>query len=466
MVFKRFIFIILVLALMPMASAYGITFTNIENSIYSDGTASYAVSIVNTNGFDDTFQISTRDPNWILSSDIMAVPSLSTKGFLLSLKPKTGLETGPHAVPIKTKSLRTGQFNEDNLLVNIKPDTPFGGDYVPAVNMEVSIDEQVDVRNKVPVNVELKNKNPRDMPELKIIIDGQSFFRDQMISLNPLEEKQLDFLFDPGIEASSGVKTLTVKLILANLTIAEVTREFEVLAFEEVDEEVTKVKNFFQTTGTHVLTNIGNGRDKVRKEMTLPFYKKLFYKFSPNPTKSDGKYSWAETLNPGESMTIIVVANYNILALVILAGILSLISYYIFRSPILLIKEAVMEKEHNGKTLIKVRVHVKNRTKNLIQAVEIMDRIPNIAEYHKVKTIGTLEPTKVVKSSTKGTSLKWETEVLDPFEERIITYKILCKLKIVGGLNLPSGRAKFHTQSGKERTSYSNSASVMERMDD
>ena len=56
----------------------------------------------------------------------------------------------------------------------------------------------------------------------------------------------------------------------------------------------------------------------------------------------------------------------------------------------------------------------------------------------------------------KGTLLKWNIDILEGFEERMITYKIKSKLSILGSLKLSPAVIKFKNSRGNIVISHSN----------
>ncbi len=131
------------------------------------------------------------------------------------------------------------------------------------------------------------------------------------------------------------------------------------------------------------------------------------------------------------------------------------------RNPIISIKEIILE--HTGKdniSEVKIRIFVRNRSNKILNNIRIMDKVPPIADVVKGERLGTLQPTKINTTKTKGTIIKWELNTLEPYEERIITYKIKSKLEIVGGLSLPPAKMVFEEKEGKERQAFSTSAKL------
>ncbi len=120
----------------------------------------------------------------------------------------------------------------------------------------------------------------------------------------------------------------------------------------------------------------------------------------------------------------------------------------------------IVRTQEDGITDLKVKLDVKNRSNKELTEVEVMDMIPPIAELVREFDVGTLAPEKIVKNEKKGTVLKWIIDVLEPNEQRVITYKITTKFSIIGGLSLPVSQARVATKSGSIRTAVSNIAGV------
>ena len=105
---------------------------------------------------------------------------------------------------------------------------------------------------------------------------------------------------------------------------------------------------------------------------------------------------------------------------------------------------------------MKIIIYIKNRSSEIINNIFVNDKVPSLAELIKESYLGTLEPTKILVHDKKGTIVKWELKSLEPFEERVITYKIKSKLNIIGGISLPPTKIRFDTKSGRERVIFSN----------
>ena len=139
----------------------------------------------------------------------------------------------------------------------------------------------------------------------------------------------------------------------------------------------------------------------------------------------------------------------------------AVISYYVLRSPLLMIKEASnIVKKEGGTSEMTVILHIKNRSKNKIKGIEITDYITALVSVSHDISIGSLQPTKVLKHEGKGSTIvKWNIDNLDASEERVLSYRIKSKLSILGSFSLPAANAVFKSND-KTMTSTSNRLSV------
>jgi hypothetical protein len=174
---------------------------------------------------------------------------------------------------------------------------------------------------------------------------------------------------------------------------------------------------------------------------------------------------WSVPLEPYGAERFTYTENYRVLVLLVLLAIVGAVFYLLLRSPVVAIKEAVAIAHREGVSDIKVRVFVKNRSAKLIQGIQVTDRVPSLAEVLKHESPGSMSPTKLAVSDKQGTLLRWDLEVLEPFEERILTYQVKSKLKIIGRMRLPNAKIRF-TAGGKERAVYSNNIELVERFKD
>jgi hypothetical protein len=203
------------------------------------------------------------------------------------------------------------------------------------------------------------------------------------------------------------------------------------------------------------------------KKVDTNLFRNIFFTEEPKALhRREGGKSylvWEFSLDPANETTITTVENYRIPVFALAAIIVIIILYFILRSPIVCAKDVHLIPSKEGVSDIKIKIHVKNRTSLKLINIRVIDRIPAIAELVHSDKVGTLNPTKVIRDSRKGIIVRFDMHQLDPFEERIITYNIKSKLKIVGGLSLGPAKVKFETGKGIERKTFSNEINIKTR---
>jgi len=84
-----------------------------------------------------------------------------------------------------------------------------------------------------------------------------------------------------------------------------------------------------------------------------------------------------------------------------------------------------------------------------LHEVEVREKVSKLTEIIEERhTLGSPRPSNIIKGK-KSTLIKWNFEYLEPYEERIITYKLESKLKLVGSVQFPRTIVKFKNNDGK-----------------
>lgn len=456
--------IFFLVATIASAAEFYVSTTAVKKDIFVSEVAEFNFTIQNLRGTSDVYTLSTQDTNWIILDQQVQVAADSSETFTIGIVPAADVPLGVHAVKLKVKSQRTGEFIEEVVVVNIRPYDPVFGQYRPSVQFGASIDKEVDPTQKVPVEVYMRNRNALDIGEVSLLIDGDIFARNVKTTIGPLEEKRVEYLFEIDDLQEPGLYSLDVQLQVKNVTIGRSTQSYEVIGYSKITIDREEKSFLFKTTDVITLQNLGNMEKTKQVNLEMAWLKRIFTSsdLDYEVVKSTGTTSlqWDVDLEPQEMQKIRVYTNYRIPIVIIFLIILGVVLYYVFRSPIVLEKEAfVSESTKEGIEKLKIRLFVKNRSAKNIEHIGVHERVPGIAEVEKKKSLGTLEPDKITKREKKGTLMKWSLENLEPYEERIITYEIKSKLKIIGNISLPSTRATF-MQRNKERTIYSNKVIV------
>jgi hypothetical protein len=459
----------LFLAMVMPVFAFDYTYKAIVDSIYSNETASYSFTITNDELYDERFQFYTISAYWDISPTLVIVDRESTYNFKMEIVSLDERLYGPQLVPLTIKALSDETTRIENLYVYVKATNSTPRSYVPNIDMQISTESIIDPRDPLTLEVRMRNRNPLDNKELWIIVDSPLFSKVYKTNLEPLKEKTNQILFsdlDPFTQPGSYL--IKVKLVNdKNVTLTESQREIIVKGYSSTSMEQTKSSGLFSTTETIAMSNGGTASETKIVKVPKNFFERIFTTKSPGYEKVtiDGVayLSWTVTLYPGDSSTITVKTDYTILFVLFVILVAGTISYYIFRSPVLLYKKAkIASSTEHGVSEIKVKLHIKNRSGKNIRNVKIIDKYPKIIQIEEDNSLGTLKPTKMVSTDKTHSLLVWNFDSLDPYEERLLTYRLSSKLNIVGNISLPSARIKFSTPTG-ERTYFSNDVELLHK---
>lgn len=463
--------IFLVLLTAMQASAFFYFVNPVNNTITKQEAAVFNLVIQNSADYEDIYTITTNDVNWLLSytPESTVIPAKDEKEFTVELRPKSTVEEGrTYFVPVKMKSSKTDFYYEDRMDFAIYVVNPSikAGEYAPTVTPVITVDKVIDPREKIGVTLTLRNRNPREYDSLKVVIDGEIFSKEYTTKLLPSEEKTNVILFEIDPLTEAGKRTLTVDLYLNNTKIADSSTEYEIKGYPDLQETTSKSVFLFRSEEKYRVYNNGNSAGTAEEKFRMSVFRKLFTKFSPEAVKekgTDGKtyYVIRQKLGPQDTLEGSVVTNYRLLVVIILVVIAIIVLYYVLRSPVIIAKNAEpLGKTEDGLSEVKIRLYLKNRSRKAIANLRVTDIVPSIAEIDKKTHLGTMEPVSIGKGK-RGTVPRWEMDVLEAYEERIITYRIKSKLTLIGGIRLPSAKAAFDTGGGKERTVYSNSINMV-----
>ncbi len=438
-----------------------------------DNTAQYKFAVTNTGAREDRFQFYTINAFWDLSPTIVTVPAGSTTVFDMDITLNDRKIYGPQLVPVTIKSLNSEDSIVEEVYVYIRQSNTISPSYVPNVKIsDVKMDEEIDPRTPLSIEIEMQNRNPLDITDLRIVIDSKLFSKEVQTSLGPLEGKTNQILLDLNKLQEPGIYSISIKLITANKTVTQVQKEVKVVPYSQVTVEQTKVRRLFSYSESLKLHNNGNYETVKQIKVHKNFFAGIFTKsyiadssVTSSKLREDGLtyMVWEIPLKPQESQNLVVTTSYNSLAVLVILIIAGIVMYYIFRSPILLYKRAkIIVSTDDGITEIRVKLHLKNRSGKEIRNVKVIDRHPKIVSLVEDNSIGSMKPTKLLSADKVHSLLMWNLEALEPYEERLLSYTIRSRLNIVGNMHLHSAKVRFLSPSG-ERTTSSNDVTLLHR---
>jgi len=150
---------------------------------------------------------------------------------------------------------------------------------------------------------------------------------------------------------------------------------------------------------------------------------------------SEDGFTWNLALATCESRTIRYSVDYSpLLALILLVFALW---YIFFRMRTVRLKKIILQKQTVEKgTEFTVGVDLKTYVK--VKDVEVRDFVPALFD---VKEVPGVKPVK--HKTAAGTELIWRFAQLYPYEERVLSYKIVPNFSITGHVTLPRSSVSF-----------------------
>lgn len=470
---KTKITLFLILSVMMFSSVYAapdlkslfiVDITPVKNIIFEDDIGEFNLSITNFANFEENLMTPyTSDADWIITTDpqVFRVPPNTTKKYRIFIDPKTEVIPGQYGSTLNVRSTITEDTEKTMFIIFIKPLNPLPIGYTSSIALNIQILTEIDPRKEIPLIVYLRNRNAKEYDNLTVKIESRLLNKEYSTRFNALEEKTEEFSFRLDPYETPKEDKLVVTIYNGNETINQIKVPIRVISYSEVKEEITVEEKFLKTKTTIKLTNFGNIENKNSYKYDIKFFEKIvIFTDADNSyvSKEEGKRQliFPFDLKPGDEATIEITKNYRFIAYTLLILIIIIIAYYQLRSPVIVRKDAAVNApSHDGVSDFKVKVLIKNRSQKPVENVKIIEMIPSLAILVKEAAVGTVEPTKIIRNDSKGTLVRWDINYLEPFEERIITYKLKSKLNIVGGLTLQPTKTKFETSTGRERVTFS-----------
>lgn len=456
----------LLLILPVVFAASDFTVTDIKTQVFPEEIAEFTLVFDNPTGIIKEYNLNSPDKiRWEVYTDprndyLFKVYPHQSKTVTLLVKP-LDVEPGQYAVRLDVRNTVTDVTTTEELIIDVLTDSIVNQSYTPQIRPKIEIAETFDPREDNTITLRLRNLFPIEMQGVVVSIASKDglFSFEKVISLEPTELRYVEFT--PDIDRFTSPRTDTidanVKFITQEKTYTWNANpvNYEIISFSDIGETVEVEKSFLMRKETWIMRNDGN----IEGEKTVPiptgFIKRMFTKTEPEleVDKIDGKkaYIFSHALGPNESTEVLVTKNYRPFFYVVLLLVIIIIAYFAFRSPITISKSAMkLGKSDHGISELKMRIYIKNRGATPIENITLIDTVPKIAEIGKDIQIGTIAPNRISKRSDNKTYLTWNINVLDPFEERIITYKMTSKLRIIGSFRLPPALIKFkHSRTGK-----------------
>ncbi len=451
---------LLIVVLVCLSSVVSAVFFDVQlepesQTVKLDETARFKLTVYHDSEFSESFEVYSPDVEWDIntepSTDIyLKVAPKEIKTTTLLVRPLY-INPGYYSIGLNIKLAGTNEVVKKKLLLGVSK--TIQAEYSPAVYAKIIVPKEVDPREEVPIKILLKNQNRKKLEDLTVKIRSEFINKDHITSLEPLEEKELEFKvrLDPKTRPAKDI--VQVSLFVPSVGSKSVqfdipAVEYQIAVYGKIEEQVSELKGFFSRKKIITLANTGNARMEQVYEDKTNFIKRFFTFTDPNArTKKTGDervLTWMVKLDAGEEEQIVIKTDYKLIFYFLLLAALFLAGYHLLRSPILVKKAAmIVETVEGGISELKVIISIRNRTRYPLRDLVVLDKIPSIVKVKEEEEVGTLRPVMIKEQEHGGSLLKWTLSDLDPSEERILSYKIRTKFGVLGGFKLPPALVKY-----------------------
>lgn len=306
--------------------------------------------------------------------------------------------------------------------------------------------DRVDPRVPQSFKLVIKNSNWYEYQNVRVALKSADFERESFLSFAPNETKSSEFTvtFDPATPPKKETVAVTVSSGGVVYTIDE--KMYEVIAYNTPFEQTrAKDSSFLKVTETITLRNVDNVDETQDAAVPASWLTRLLSTPLPDAAVRvvDGKkaYLWSIAVPAGDTAVVQLVTNYRLILYALFLITLVLFLWYMFRSPVLLLKRAEFVKTKEGAiTEIDIRLTIENKSMTELRNVTLIDHVPALMQL-VWKPKHTFRPKKIT-AVPHGHVMYWNFD-LTPQEERILTYTVAPKLSVIGELHLPPAALKY-----------------------
>lgn len=303
------------------------------------------------------------------------------------------------------------------------------------------------------VTIKIINTQNADLEDIKLHFSSLFFDEEKTFSLKPYESKEISIAIDKEkikkLASGSYIYDAEVELESAKIKIDGTLNYLP----KEESNIVKSYEGLILRKTTYTFKNTGNVPINGKITINKDILSRLFTVNSAEPLEIKRnalfvKYDWEQNLQPDESFSVTSTTNYTLpFILVLLVVIIALLVRLYTRTHIQMNKKVSFVKTKGGEFALKVTLHVK--AKKYVENLQVIDRLPGMTQLYEKFGV---KPDKIDASTRR---LFWNIDRLNAGEERVYSYIVYSKVRVVGRFELPSATATY-LRDGKTEQVFSN----------
>ncbi|MFW5746428.1 MAG: hypothetical protein ACOCWQ_02645 [Nanoarchaeota archaeon] len=453
------------------ARSFSVDVEVLVQDIYFDEVAKAQLTIKNHHSMTSRFQIYSTDPRWIVGTEPneVEIAGGQSKSVTVFLDPSSSINSiGVFGVPIEVKALQTGDTRLFKTDILVKSDR--FRQYLPSVFLSTEVGDDGKVRPDRPVEVKLRVVNRNPLQYSTFVIDLHSPLFNDTYRTDLAGNGDFVKVLTYEIDQRTPPQNLTLEVTMGDgiRQIGSPQRlPFSVIPiYPPFYKNKSSQEGFLKGSWQIQFANVGNVLKKEQLFISLSrpaqWFTRASHEYESVVRDGVSGMLFDIELAPGEATTVNVNMDARPFALFVgvfacLVAVVAIL-YYLFRSPLVVVRKVVplSKEQEGGITKIKVLLNVKNRTNKTIENVRVFERLPHITKVDDEFEIGTVKPSKVLNNAKKGTLVRWDFAAIEPYEERIVTYKLQSSLSILGDLRIAPTVIKFASGSKVRTVEFKN----------
>ncbi len=457
MVKRSWLLVLAILVSLLSANALDAKVNAIRDTVLPGQDAEYIVSISSNEA--DSIGLSYSDDFWrarINPSSFILTPGVSNDNIRVLLYPLSNARPGSYSFKLRAVSLSRNEIIQEiplNVILADKDNAVEVSVLTSSLNPSL-VENLLQIRFENNYNIEIK--------DMKASIASKLFSHDAVIDLGPRGSKVEDIVIKLDQNIAEGDYVMEVQLSLNDIELTNIKRNINVGKLSNVRRNIDFAGGIFTKVKEVKFVNEGNTVVRQTYTESLSLLADFFTKTNPDPSFVQGEggsrqLAWEIELKPGESRIIGITTGYRgfVILLIVLLAIIGL-WYFLFSKNVSITKKVVnVSGEHDAFGSIRVNLQIRNRSKDRLHNLRVLDRIPSYLRAEKEEFIG-IHPESVKRVIGGGTVLVWNIAGLEPGAGTVISYRVKTKLHIFGKLTLPNASVKYKNAAGRIVTASSN----------
>ncbi|MDI6798570.1 MAG: hypothetical protein QMD12_01045 [Candidatus Aenigmarchaeota archaeon] len=451
----------LLLTVSPALAEVELTLSSNELTVYAGETKHIYITVHNSQNFQDNFVLDVWPPFF---ADI----SSNLERYLIGLAPNSNETvklyfTTPDCadesvtrfkVSVKSTT-RNVSDSQDIILTVLRKFTVCISDFklskYGAFEPEETLTAYTSITNPTD------KISPKFFLQTNIKKDGEIVKRfDDEITIEQKSTKTISHVYTFGKYATPGDYTIEV-LLKDSLNVVKSAKE-QTVRMKEVNKTT-----FDRSTNIGILSaittvkarNEGNVPAPVIISTSIPSFAKNLFFTETKPTITRETVGWTEyiwhfeSLNPRDEVTIkYEIKLFYVWVFCLLVVIIVVIAFKFVYGPVIIKRYRHVGALTPGKE-VTIALEVKNRSRHKIRDVEVRDFVPSLLSVSK--RFDTIRPMDIRRTEA-GATLVWKFDSLEPFEERVLTYRVKPMVEITGTLRLPKAHVRYLDRKKERKT--------------